>query len=65
MDEKAFLFTGEIRMTLAKRYDANLSETRLQALWHQQGIYRFSSESDQPVFSIDTPPPTVSGKLHL
>jgi len=29
------------------------------------GIYHFDSVSDAPIYSVDTPPPTVSGKLHL
>jgi valyl-tRNA synthetase len=29
------------------------------------GVYHFSRESAAPVYSIDTPPPTVSGHLHL
>jgi len=28
-------------------------------------VYRFQPEAPGPIYSIDTPPPTVSGKLHL
>jgi len=52
-------------MSLPGRYDPQISEPRLQAFWHEAGVYRFSAESQAPVYSIDTPPPTVSGKLHL
>ncbi|MEM7116895.1 MAG: valine--tRNA ligase, partial [Chloroflexota bacterium] len=31
----------------------------------ENGIFHFDPESDAPIFSIDTPPPTVSGHLHL
>src|SRR5829696_1893995 len=34
--------------------------------WEDQGIYRFDrAVSRDRVFSIDTPPPTVSGDLHV
>src|ERR1700722_12411438 len=34
--------------------------------WDEQGIYRFDrSATRERVFSIDTPPPTVSGELHI
>ncbi len=41
-------------------------ETRWDAIWEQQGIYRFDrSATRDGVFAIDTPPPTVSGSLHM
>jgi valyl-tRNA synthetase len=52
-------------MTLGKRYRPNDAEPRLQALWQESGIYHFDPETKGPVYSIDTPPPTVSGRLHL
>jgi valyl-tRNA synthetase len=34
--------------------------------WAQSGIYRFDRTRERPeVFAIDTPPPTVSGSLHV
>ena len=52
-------------MPLSKKYYPKEAEPRLQAAWKEAGIYHFSPEDDRPVFSIDTPPPTVSGHLHL
>jgi valyl-tRNA synthetase len=41
-------------------------EDRWTRAWEEQGIYRFDrSRSRQDVYSIDTPPPTVSGSLHV
>jgi valyl-tRNA synthetase len=42
-------------------------EPRWAAAWEKQGTYRFDrSVGDRAkVFSIDTPPPTVSGSLHV
>jgi len=52
-------------MTLAKRYDSKEAEPRWQKFWGDEGVYRFDPESEAEVYSIDTPPPTVSGKMHL
>ncbi len=41
-------------------------EERWVARWEEQGTYRFDrSAPRERVFSIDTPPPTVSGSLHV
>lgn len=48
-----------------KRYVPDTAEPQLAETWQQSGVYQFDPTSDAPVFSIDTPPPTVSGFLHL
>ena len=41
-------------------------EERWAAVWEEQGTYRFDrTKTREQVFSIDTPPPTVSGTLHV
>ncbi|HEY6473003.1 MAG TPA: valine--tRNA ligase [Acidimicrobiales bacterium] len=41
-------------------------EDRWAATWEHDGTYRFDpSATRAEVFSIDTPPPTVSGSLHM
>ncbi len=41
-------------------------EAKWDAVWEQTGIYRFVEDRPRSeVFSIDTPPPTVSGLLHV
>jgi len=41
-------------------------EDRWGSVWEEQGTYRFERPASRPdVFSIDTPPPTVSGSLHV
>ena len=52
-------------MSLPKRYKPGEIEPELQALWEVNGVYLYKSNDDHPVYSIDTPPPTVSGNLHL
>jgi len=52
-------------VSLPKRYDAHTAEPELQAFWQKSGIYHFSTEASGQVYSIDTPPLTVSGNAHL
>ncbi len=53
-------------MELPKRYDSKVSEAKWQKFWEEKGTYKFNPEDmDSEVYSIDTPPPTVSGKMHL
>jgi valyl-tRNA synthetase len=41
-------------------------EARWTAVWEASGIYRFDRSAGRAeVFAIDTPPPTVSGSLHI
>ena len=41
-------------------------EAKWNARWEEEGTYRFDSTASRDgVFSIDTPPPTVSGSLHV
>jgi valyl-tRNA synthetase len=41
-------------------------EARWGQAWQEQGTYRFDRSRDRAdVYSIDTPPPTVSGSLHV
>lgn len=50
---------------MEKKYDFNKAEKELEQLWEEQGIYKYENAEGTAVFSIDTPPPTVSGKLHI
>jgi valyl-tRNA synthetase len=41
-------------------------EQKWSAEWEREGVYRFDRTAPRErVFSIDTPPPTVSGSLHV
>ena len=41
-------------------------EAKWSEVWEREGTYRFDrSAARERVFSIDTPPPTVSGSLHV
>lgn len=48
-----------------KKYDFKSTEKQIEAFWEEQSIYKYQHGKDRKIFSIDTPPPTVSGKLHI
>lgn len=48
-----------------KNYDAKEAENRWSEYWEKEKIYKFDLDSKKETYSIDTPPPTVSGKMHL
>ncbi|MCK9478679.1 MAG: valine--tRNA ligase [Firmicutes bacterium] len=50
---------------MEKRYDFTQIEKQMQDFWEQEQIYRFDKNADGEIYSIDTPPPTVSGSLHI
>ncbi len=53
-------------MELPNRYDFKVSEPKWREFWEKEGIYRFDADDDKKeIYSVDTPPPTVSGKMHL
>ncbi|MBI2650421.1 valine--tRNA ligase [Candidatus Woesearchaeota archaeon] len=52
-------------MELPKNYSPKESETKWLEFWEKEKIYAFTPESKAEIYSIDTPPPTVSGKMHL
>ncbi|MBV9598179.1 MAG: valine--tRNA ligase [Chloroflexi bacterium] len=51
--------------TLEGRYDFRTAEPRLQEQWAADGIYQFDPAVSGPVYTVDTPPPTVSGRIHI
>ncbi|MCK4453885.1 valine--tRNA ligase [Candidatus Parcubacteria bacterium] len=48
---------------MRKHYPKNLK--KWQRFWEKEKIYKFNPQKKGKIFSIDTPPPTVSGKMHL
>lgn len=49
---------------LDKKYNAREKEEKWLNYWKNNGIYDFNID-EREVFSIDTPPPTVNGKIHI
>ncbi len=52
-------------MALPERYDPKISEPAWQKFWADQNIFEFHPDKKKETYSIDTPPPTVSGKMHM
>src|SRR5574344_638603 len=50
---------------LDNKYNFTESEKKWQDYWKQENVYKFDEKSPKKIFSIDTPPPTVSGKIHI
>ncbi|MDX1924344.1 MAG: valine--tRNA ligase [Rickettsiaceae bacterium] len=53
-------------MTSLDSYNFKTSEKKWQTEWKKNSIYSYNQEfSREETYSIDTPPPTVSGQLHM
>ena len=50
---------------LDKKYNALEKEEKWRKYWEEEGVYNFDKDSVKPIYSIDTPPPTVNGKIHI
>ena len=50
---------------MKKHYDFNEVEKRIREFWEREKIYKFNINLKKKIYSIDTPPPTVSGKMHI
>src|ERR1700741_4798356 len=50
---------------LGPPFESAPAEEKWSRAWQQSGAYRFHEESPAPPYVIDTPPPTVSGSLHV
>ncbi len=48
-----------------KKYNAKEKEKEIKEFWEKEEIYKFDKDTNKPVFSIDTPPPTMSGRMHI
>ena len=52
-------------MSLTRQYEALAAERAIGQQWQDSGVYHFRPDDDAPVYAIDTPPASVSGRLHL
>jgi len=53
------------RITYPKRYDFKAVQEKWIKYWDDNKIYAFSNDRTDEIFTIDTPPPFVSGVLHI
>ena len=49
---------------LDKKYDFKEKEIKWMNYWKDNNIYEFKPDK-RKIYSIDTPPPTVNGKIHI
>ena len=49
---------------LDKKYNSKEKEQKWLEYWETNNVYKFERDNKN-VYSIDTPPPTVSGKIHI
>jgi len=59
-------------MSMQKTYESVCVERKIRTFWDESGIYKCHSgveagleNQSRPLYSVDTPPPTVSGALHI
>ncbi|MBU3964652.1 valine--tRNA ligase [Patescibacteria group bacterium] len=50
---------------MQKQYDFKKQELKWQKFWEKEGLYKFNPKKSGKIFSIDTDPPTLSGKMHI
>ncbi len=51
-------------MTFENKYDPKQREAEILKFWEENKVFVFDVKTKKPIFSIDTPPPTMSGKMH-
>ncbi len=52
--------------SIPKHFDSKAAEERWDRRWDELGIHRYDeSRGRDETFAVDTPPPTVSGSLHV
>jgi len=52
-------------MEQPKAYNFKDYEPKWRDFWEKEGIYKFQHNPKKPAYSVDTPPPTVSGNMHI
>lgn len=50
---------------MEEKYNLEQAQQQAQRLWQEYQVYAYDPQSKAELFSIDTPPPTVSGNLHI
>ena len=51
--------------TSDKKYNGLVDEKQFLAYWQKNKTYHFNPNTKKTIYSIDTPPPTMSGKMHI
>ncbi len=48
-----------------EKYDFKQVEEQIKQFWKREKIFKFNPNIKKKIYSVDTPPPTVSGKMHI
>jgi valyl-tRNA synthetase len=51
--------------TLSTHFDSKAAEERWDRVWEERAIHGFDENGEGETYVVDTPPPTVSGSLHV
>lgn len=65
IEQKTNMMRGKETSQKREIYNFSEREPYWQQFWEREDVYKFDPNSDKPLFTIDTPPPTISGSLHL
>tara|TARA_Y100000034_G_scaffold1073_1_gene1366 strand:+ start:7247 stop:9625 length:2379 start_codon:yes stop_codon:yes gene_type:complete len=56
----------EYQENMAKnKYNAQQVEEKIRNFWKKDKIYKFDLKRKGEIFSVDTPPPYISGRMHI
>jgi len=50
---------------MTNQYNLLEIEEKIRKFWEKEKIYKFDSKRKGKIYSIDTPPPYISGKMHI
>ena len=50
---------------MAKAYDFKKTEEKIRKFWDKEKIFKFDINRKGKIYSIDTPPPYISGRMHI
>jgi len=52
-------------MASLSKFDFKEIENKWKKFWEKEKIYRFNQKDKRKIYSVDTPPPYISGKMHI
>jgi valyl-tRNA synthetase len=50
---------------ISKHYTPSEVEPKWREFWEKNNIYKFNPKAKGEIFSVDTPPPNISGRMHI
>ncbi len=53
------------KIKMKNKYNFVEAEKKWKSFWEENEVYKFHPKRESNIYSIDTPPPTMSGKMHI